>query len=153
MGALATIAPRLRKFVLLLASNQPGEVVAAAAALCRTLKSAGLDLHDLADALENGQAQPHRHQLHEVDRWWQEIAEACLGSGFDFSPTERKFLRDMCRWARRPSERQEAWLRALVEKVRAVIPLSPSHRDPERFHLEKDAIVHELRRLALQPRP
>lgn len=26
--------------------------------------------------------------------------------------------------------------------------LSPSHRDPERFHLEKDEIAHALRRLA-----
>jgi hypothetical protein len=42
---------RLAKFLLLLGSDKPGEVVAAAAALCRTLKSDGHDLRDLVGAL------------------------------------------------------------------------------------------------------
>jgi hypothetical protein len=42
---------RLAKFLLLLGSDKPGEVCAAATALCRTLKSSGHDLHDLVSAL------------------------------------------------------------------------------------------------------
>ncbi len=47
-----TLRPRIGQFVRLLASDQPGEVVAAAAALKRTLAGVGADLNDLGDALE-----------------------------------------------------------------------------------------------------
>ena len=36
----------------------------------------------------------------------------------------------------------------LTRLAAAVVRLSPSHRDPERFHEDKDAIAAELRRLA-----
>lgn len=42
---------RLRKCVLLLSSDQDGEVLAAARAIDRTLTSLGIDWHDLADAI------------------------------------------------------------------------------------------------------
>jgi hypothetical protein len=45
---------RIGKFLRLLASDKPGEVVAAAAALKRTLEAGGLDIHDLASAIESG---------------------------------------------------------------------------------------------------
>ena len=38
-------------------------------------------------------------------------------------------------------------LDALADRIRR---LRPSHRDPEHFHVEKDAIEKELRRLARQ---
>ena len=54
--ALTTIAPKLGKLIPLLASDKPGEVVATAAAITRTLKQAGADWHDLVKAL--GRAEP-----------------------------------------------------------------------------------------------
>ena len=48
----AAIRARLRPLVLRLASEQPGEVAAAVAAIGRVLRSAGLDWHDLADAVD-----------------------------------------------------------------------------------------------------
>jgi hypothetical protein len=42
-----------------------------------------------------------------------------------------------------------AALEALAERVYRLIP---SHRDPERYHIEKSGIVHDLRRLARQLR-
>jgi hypothetical protein len=36
-------------------------------------------------------------------------------------------------------------IRGLAQRVRRLLPLA---RDPEAFHVEKDAIVHELLRLA-----
>jgi hypothetical protein len=36
----------------------------------------------------------------------------------------------------------------LIEVARLLDPLAPDHHDPERYHLQKDALVHELRRLA-----
>lgn len=47
----AGVRARLRPLVLRLAGEQPGEVVAAAAAIGRVLKSAGLSWHALADAI------------------------------------------------------------------------------------------------------
>ncbi len=41
---------------------------------------------------------------------------------------------------------------ALVEIAERVRRLVPSHRDPERFHVEKSEIEHELRRLAREVR-
>lgn len=37
----------------------------------------------------------------------------------------------------------------IAERVRRLVP---SHRDPERFHVEKSEIEHELRRLAREVR-
>jgi hypothetical protein len=45
---------KIAKLVRLLASDKPGEVIAAVAALKRALQAAGHDLHDLADAVEVG---------------------------------------------------------------------------------------------------
>jgi hypothetical protein len=48
MNGFSTIGPRLAKLLPLLASDQPGEVVATAAAITRTLAAAGADWHGLA---------------------------------------------------------------------------------------------------------
>jgi hypothetical protein len=48
MIGLPSIGPRLAKLLPLLASNQPGEVVATAAAITRALTKAGMDWHALA---------------------------------------------------------------------------------------------------------
>jgi hypothetical protein len=45
---------RVGQLVRLLSSDKPGEVNAAAAALNRTLATAGLDIHQLADIIEAG---------------------------------------------------------------------------------------------------
>ncbi len=48
-GIPDAIRPRLGQFVRLLASDQPGEVIAAATALRRALAGVGADLNDLGD--------------------------------------------------------------------------------------------------------
>lgn len=50
----ATPAGRLRKLLLMLSSDQPGEVVAAAALIGHALHSAGGTWHDLAERLTSG---------------------------------------------------------------------------------------------------
>jgi hypothetical protein len=52
MKTLNGAAPTVAKLLRLLASDQPGEIVATARALQRVLHTAGLDLHDLANAIE-----------------------------------------------------------------------------------------------------
>lgn len=51
MSVLAPIAPRVKQLVLMLSSDQDGEVISAARALGRTLRAAGSDWHELADSL------------------------------------------------------------------------------------------------------
>ena len=46
-----------------------------------------------------------------------------------------------------PAASERGVLISLANRVRR---LCPDHRDPERFHIEKDAIEHELRQLARQ---
>lgn len=48
---ISEIAPKLEKLVLMLSSDQAGEVVAAAAAIKRALRTAGADWYDLARGL------------------------------------------------------------------------------------------------------
>ena len=50
-SALLDVAPKLEKLIPLLGSDKDGEVVAAAAAITRTLKQAGADCHDVAAAV------------------------------------------------------------------------------------------------------
>ena len=54
--AIVSVAPKLGKLIPLLASDKPGEVLGAVAAIRRTLEREGLDLHDLAKVL--GRAEP-----------------------------------------------------------------------------------------------
>lgn len=64
---------RLKKLVLMLSSEQDGEVVAAAKAIGRNLKDTGLDWHWLADQL-SGQPQPEPRRsdgfnAHGIERY------------------------------------------------------------------------------------
>ncbi|MGK7864516.1 hypothetical protein [Falsiroseomonas sp. E2-1-a4] len=52
MSGLSRIGGRLAKLLPVLASDRPGEVAAAAAAITRTLNGAGLDWHALAAVVE-----------------------------------------------------------------------------------------------------
>jgi hypothetical protein len=54
MNALTPIAGKLAKLLRMLSSNREPEVLAAAQALCRTLQSAGADIHALATIVEHG---------------------------------------------------------------------------------------------------
>ncbi len=76
-------AGKISKLIKLLSSDKPGEVVAAASALKRTLGSAGLDLHDLAAAAERGLLPVAPPQQPRAASWgpplpspdnWQELA-------------------------------------------------------------------------------
>lgn len=120
---------KVGKLIRLLASDKPGEVVAAASALQRTLQASGRDLHDIADIVEAGlrPAQPRQlsgppapnlddwgsmawwchHHRHRLPVHQRELVEDLLlgrGDGFDDG--------QICSWAV-----QE--LRALVARVRA----------------------------------
>jgi hypothetical protein len=113
-GALAVVAPRIGQLIRLLGSDQDGEVVAAARALGRTLASVGEDFHTLADTIERSAPAAHRgcEDHRAIARW-------LLDSGARLSPKEWSFVADMANRFGSLSERQEAWLQAIYERVSA----------------------------------
>ena len=68
---LITAAPKLSKLIPLLASDKPGEVVATAAAITRTLKQIGADWHDLTAVLTRAKPSDASPQLA-----WRDIPDS-----------------------------------------------------------------------------
>lgn len=118
MTALSTF-PAITKMVLMLSSNQPGEVVAAAAAIDRSLKGAGRDWFDLVRAIENGAAslvpvrkvEPAADAITETD-----MARFCLGRQAELTSSERDFVRTVLKklaYGDSLSTAQAKWLKAI----------------------------------------
>jgi hypothetical protein len=133
--ALAPIAEKLRRCLRLLESDNDGEALAAARALTRTLRGAGLDIHALADsigtvngktfteqqALEiyqrgvvDGRQAAEReapvtfHNVAHEDPTWHDIACECARYSDQLrSDRERQFVKDMVRRTVRGGELTE----------------------------------------------
>ncbi|HWI28517.1 MAG TPA: hypothetical protein VN668_16200 [Stellaceae bacterium] len=110
--SIAPIAGRLAKLLALLASDQPGEVLATLAALRRALDGAGLDFNDLAEAIGRlASSEP---------AGWNELVEACLSHAEMLSERDRAFLngvRPRVLFGGEPSEAQKKWLRDIWKRV------------------------------------
>jgi hypothetical protein len=118
-AALAVVAPRIGQLIRLLGSDQDGEVIAAARALGRTLTSVGADFHSLADTIERSAPAPSPSPAHRGCEDHRAIARWLLDSGARLSPKEWSFIADMAHRFGSLSERQEAWLQAIYERVSA----------------------------------
>lgn len=70
------VMDKLVKMIPLLASDKPGEVTAAAAAITRSLKGAALDWHDVVKWIESGQMRPHQSSNSRSDAWERSNSEA-----------------------------------------------------------------------------
>src|SRR5262245_42754454 len=87
MARLDSIAPRLRKLLLMLSSDRDGEVIAAARLIGTTLKNAGGDWHDLATELltpTSKKPPPPPTPPHEDDDAddWRAMRAFCLGHAY-----------------------------------------------------------------------
>lgn len=113
--------PTLRQLVPMLSSDQDGEVLATVRAIGRMLKKEGSDWHQLAARLDNPipSMQPRqrpRATWDELDGW--QIAEALLKAGAGrLSEWEAEFLSDMTCWDGPATERQDAVLRRIANKL------------------------------------
>ena len=115
------ILARLGQLILLLASPHDGEKVAACGAIVRTLGSAGLDLHALADVVRRATAGERPPDPPDEGPSPQEDAAWCLRVGAAvLTARERKFLQDIARARFTLSAKQQAWLDSIVERVEAV---------------------------------
>ena len=120
---MVEITPRLRHLLLLLSSDKPGEVIAAAAAVGRTLHAAGADWHDLVNGLLGAAAselarKPEEPHYEPDEEDWHEMREFCLEREHKLRSREREFIHDLERWRGDLTERQAAWLCAIYERLR-----------------------------------
>jgi hypothetical protein len=115
---------KLAKLVLLLSSDEDGEVLAAASAIKRTLAAEGSDIHALADALCRPQPQqkeePRRPPPPPREDDWHGMACECQAHSDRLSEREQGFIDDMVEWTafREPSEKQQLWLLSMHRRVR-----------------------------------
>jgi hypothetical protein len=142
------LAERVGKFLRLLGSDKPGEVLAVAGALCRVLSSAGADLHDLAASLgangykfteadarkiyqegvEDGRRAAEANikpsdfrSVNDDGPSWHEIAKECAARSSRLRDNERRFVEDMVGWTvhgGEPTPKQAKWLRGIYARVR-----------------------------------
>jgi hypothetical protein len=120
MTTPAPIAPRLRKLLLMLSSTQPGEVVAAANAISRTLKDAGRDWHDLAGGLLTTapQVKPRQRDESRTGADWYSQYLFCRDRTHLLREREAEFVISLGSWRGTPTEKQQAWLDAIYTRLR-----------------------------------
>jgi hypothetical protein len=104
--------------ILMLSSDQPGEVVAAAAAITRTLNQIGADWHTLADAIA-----PQIVPLGTINGPtgdWANNLKFCAKNFGRLNAREQSFvagLSESTHW-RAPSQKQEAWISDIAQRLR-----------------------------------
>jgi hypothetical protein len=115
---LAKIAPRLKCLLLMLSSDQPGEVFNAARAIGRALRSIGGDWHDLvAELLAPAKAKTSRNS-NDTGADWHEMREFCLRHSTLLRSRELKFITGLADWRGDLTEKQYVWLSATYERLR-----------------------------------
>lgn len=118
----AVLTQRLRQLLLMLSSDQPGEVANAAAAIGRILKSEGRDWHDLVNGLVKDAPQPRqsaRADDHDGDDdYCRQMIAFCLTCRARLRPREIEFLESLTQWRGDLTEKQFAWLAAIHQRLR-----------------------------------
>jgi hypothetical protein len=123
----SSTARRIGQLVRMLGSDKSGEVVAAAAAINRTLFVAGLDLHQLADLVARGLQQQAPRSLPPRPSAGNSsitgIVAFCAFPGHSLSERERDFIRNLesrvCRYGTVvPTIKQHAWLLSIYQRLR-----------------------------------
>jgi hypothetical protein len=112
---------KIAKLLRLLGSDKPGEVVAAAAAIGRALKSNGRDWHDLARACARPEAGAPLRSVRPAPTSFGDIARFCRDHDRGrLSDAERQFVLDMVGrgFHRAASSKQMAWLEAIFVRLR-----------------------------------
>ena len=112
---------KLGKLIRLLGSDKPGEVVAAADAINRSLRSAGMDIHQLAEAVERvplvPQGAPDTSHDDEQLRW-RETRNWCADRAEFLTKRELEFITSMANWRGRPTHKQMNWLLMIERRIR-----------------------------------
>jgi hypothetical protein len=113
---ITQIAQRLKKLVLLLSSDQDGEVVGAARAIDRALRSAGADWHDLVSQLDR--TSTNTSGAADQFRNWRSMRGFCAQRPHLLRPREQEFIDHIDSWCGELTEKQNAWLISIYARVK-----------------------------------
>lgn len=123
--------------LVLLSSDQPGEIANAAALVRKELEKAGRDIHWLAEQLERIIKAPavrehtpsvfRRHRMGDPGEWWV-MLEFCITKLLFLDERESEFIESLmdqwtnksARWV--PSAKQLRWLTAIYNRLQAGDP-------------------------------
>ncbi|MFT3724653.1 MAG: hypothetical protein QM773_13850 [Hyphomonadaceae bacterium] len=119
MMTLPNNAKTVAQLIRLMASDRPGEQVAAVEGMRRTLAAHDLDFNDLAAWVERMAAQDAALECHD----WLELASGYLRQGMGvLHARDIGFLQNIAAAAaqgREPSEGQQKWLNDIKQKLEA----------------------------------
>jgi hypothetical protein len=115
---LAEIGPKLKKLLLMLSSDQPGEVINAAHLIDTTLRGVGADWHDLTAGLLTPVTATHSARRGDDDLDWHAMREFCLRHSALLRPREREFMDSIGDWRGQLTDKQFAWLNSIHARVR-----------------------------------
>jgi hypothetical protein len=124
LGRNRDLVERLRKLIPRLGTTYEAEAITTVRAIERTLKGAGFDWHDLANAAAAHfsarirEALPHLEPDSASD--WADLARWCRDhDNGRLTPREREFVESMVGWChwRDPTERQAAWLADIADRL------------------------------------
>jgi hypothetical protein len=110
---MTVVLAKVAKLIRPLASDKPGEAMAAVHAIRRTLAGAGLDLHDLAHVIETAgeiKTAPEVVPSDETIDWQQFAVRILRHHGAELNEKEATFVGTMSRWRGLPSRKQQEWL-------------------------------------------
>ena len=122
------IATRIGALLRLsLSTDKPGEAVAALAALRRALGSAGLDLYQLAGAVEKGlqtppaapPPRPRQEPPQEPSRDWRAEVKYCHRHRDRLAEHECGLIDTLMKWRGTPTPKQLEWLGRIVQRIKA----------------------------------
>lgn len=121
------LTARVAKLLPRLASDQQGEVAVTAAAIARTLKAAGHDLHDLA---EHVSAEPRTLVVYRERPAEPQHPPSWASVYGAFSPRGRDRARvAQCQQSRRLSDWETAFLASLAQRLASGRDLTPRQRE------------------------
>jgi len=116
---LTEVVPRLEKLLLMLSSGSDGEVVSAARAIDRTLRTAGADWHDLTGLLATPAPKPRTNKSRDDDsnNDWRAMRAFCEKHSNFLSSREKEFIADIRHWRGSLTHKQHHWLVVIFERV------------------------------------
>jgi hypothetical protein len=111
---------KLAKLIRLLASDKDGEVIAAVSALNRALQADGLDIHQLAEAVERTSLVPPQAPPSSAggNESWRYVRGWCARHKEYLSERDQAFIASLAHWRGRPSEKQLQWLLDVEQRIR-----------------------------------
>ena len=115
---------RLAKLVLMLSSDRDGEVVSAARAIGRTLRSAGTDWHAFAARLLPTRARARQRPDDDSGPFgpgrnrWRGMQKFCREHDAQLRPREGDFINSLGAWHGVLTEKQFDWLTAIYQRLK-----------------------------------